>query len=470
MNGPPEFLWYVTEVLLPGLKTKIGCPPPPPTILIQKKKKRSPAAPPRLPCDSPERTSVAAPDLCPRPPALRPIYSSLSLPTPKSQPAPSPPPRPLLWSAKVLLRRWQRRDRQRDWRLQSRVRSTSSHGRHMKGCFPERELNGRDPSQRPVLFKKKKSFCSVLLFLINTPKKNPTCLQHLFLFPQSLVLQRLDPRCRNFAVAQCQRLAGGRKRGGRKHRLSGLNCSSGHPAFRSGSACSLTSRQAVYLRAGTCSSARRGSRVPLPLGRAQRYRVPQIFDPRAHWEGGWGGWGAPDGFRACVVIHLTPAAAPEIRPAGDRRASGGRSPGKSLFIPPHTKTGLLKLTHNKCFLSGGQGWNYRDVPHCLRSVRLIVPSCLCLFSRLLPFLCKNKTFFLFHTACKPGYFKASESTKFCQVCPRNTKTSAAGATECQCEDGFFRSPSDPPTSACSGTGPAQIHLQFSRVFSFFESC
>lgn len=212
------------ENWLPPLLT----PHPPPFLF--KKKKRSPAAPPRLPCDSPERTSVAAPDLCPRPPALRPIYSSLSLPTPKSQPAPSPPPRPLLWSAKVLLRRW-RRDRQRDRRLQSRVRSTSSHDRHMKGCFPEREPNGRDPSKGPVL-----------LFLINTPKKkNPTRLQHLFLFPQSLVLQRLEPQCRNFAVARCQRLAGGRKRGGRKHRLAGLNCSSGHPAFRSGPARSLTS-------------------------------------------------------------------------------------------------------------------------------------------------------------------------------------------------------------------------------------
>lgn len=61
-------------------------------------------------------------------------------------------------------------------------------------------------------------------------------------------------------------------------------------------------------------------------------------------------------------------------------------------------------------------------------------------------------------ACKPGYFKASESTKFCQLCPRNTKTSAAGATECQCEDGFFRSPSDPPTSACSAPPSAPRDL------------
>lgn len=35
MNRTPEFLWYVTGVLLPRLKKKIGCPPPP--ILIQEK-------------------------------------------------------------------------------------------------------------------------------------------------------------------------------------------------------------------------------------------------------------------------------------------------------------------------------------------------------------------------------------------------------------------------------------------------
>uniref|UniRef100_A0AAQ5YD33 receptor protein-tyrosine kinase n=1 Tax=Amphiprion ocellaris TaxID=80972 RepID=A0AAQ5YD33_AMPOC len=51
--------------------------------------------------------------------------------------------------------------------------------------------------------------------------------------------------------------------------------------------------------------------------------------------------------------------------------------------------------------------------------------------------------------CKPGYFKPSVSNELCHVCPDNTKPSAAGATECLCEEGFFRSPSDPPTSACS---------------------
>ncbi|XP_028261453.1 ephrin type-A receptor 2a [Parambassis ranga] len=52
-------------------------------------------------------------------------------------------------------------------------------------------------------------------------------------------------------------------------------------------------------------------------------------------------------------------------------------------------------------------------------------------------------------ACKPGYFKPTVSSELCRVCPDNTKPSSAGATECLCEEGFFRSPSDPPTSACS---------------------
>ncbi|KAF3689968.1 Ephrin type-A receptor 2 [Channa argus] len=61
-------------------------------------------------------------------------------------------------------------------------------------------------------------------------------------------------------------------------------------------------------------------------------------------------------------------------------------------------------------------------------------------------------------ACKPGYFKPSVSTELCQVCPDKTKPSAAGASECQCEEGFFRSPSDPPTSACSAPPSAPRDL------------
>ncbi|CAI5687467.1 unnamed protein product [Oreochromis niloticus] len=61
-------------------------------------------------------------------------------------------------------------------------------------------------------------------------------------------------------------------------------------------------------------------------------------------------------------------------------------------------------------------------------------------------------------ACKPGYFKPSVSNDLCQVCPDNTKPSASGASECLCEEGFFRAPSDPPTSACSAPPSAPRDL------------
>ncbi|XP_047204397.1 ephrin type-A receptor 2a [Girardinichthys multiradiatus] len=60
--------------------------------------------------------------------------------------------------------------------------------------------------------------------------------------------------------------------------------------------------------------------------------------------------------------------------------------------------------------------------------------------------------------CKPGYFKPSVSSGLCQVCSDNTKPSLAGATECLCKDGFFRSPSDPPTAACSAPPSAPRDL------------
>ncbi|CAB1437861.1 unnamed protein product [Pleuronectes platessa] len=61
-------------------------------------------------------------------------------------------------------------------------------------------------------------------------------------------------------------------------------------------------------------------------------------------------------------------------------------------------------------------------------------------------------------ACKPGYFKPYASSELCQVCPDNTRPSSTGATECQCEEGFFRSPSDPPTSPCSAPPSAPREL------------
>lgn len=123
-----------------------------------------------------------------------------------------------------------------------------------------------------------------------------------------------------------------------------------------------------------------------------------------------------------------------------------------------------RLLTTKCFLSGGRSWYYRDsFIVCI----LITHSFLCLsVSQFLLydlFKLTHTPSSLSHTVCKPSYFKPSVSSKFCQVCPDNTKPSAAGATECQCEEGFFRSPSDPPTSPCSGNHSMSVTKSFSTL-------
>lgn len=66
------FLWYVTKVLLLQLKIKWA------GLLFLCRGKKSPSVtPPLPPSDSPERTSVGAPDLYPHPPSS--THSSLSL-------------------------------------------------------------------------------------------------------------------------------------------------------------------------------------------------------------------------------------------------------------------------------------------------------------------------------------------------------------------------------------------------------
>ncbi|XP_056130568.1 ephrin type-A receptor 2a isoform X2 [Lampris incognitus] len=60
--------------------------------------------------------------------------------------------------------------------------------------------------------------------------------------------------------------------------------------------------------------------------------------------------------------------------------------------------------------------------------------------------------------CEPGYFNPSVSSEACQVCPENTVASTAGALECPCHEGYYRSTSDPPTSACSAPPSAPRDL------------
>ncbi|XP_046881577.1 ephrin type-A receptor 2a [Hypomesus transpacificus] len=61
-------------------------------------------------------------------------------------------------------------------------------------------------------------------------------------------------------------------------------------------------------------------------------------------------------------------------------------------------------------------------------------------------------------ACTQGSFKPAASNESCEICPANTKASSPGALLCPCKDGFYRSPSDPPTSACSALPSAPRDL------------
>ncbi|XP_051561850.1 ephrin type-A receptor 2a isoform X3 [Myxocyprinus asiaticus] len=52
-------------------------------------------------------------------------------------------------------------------------------------------------------------------------------------------------------------------------------------------------------------------------------------------------------------------------------------------------------------------------------------------------------------ACEPGYYKSTDFSQPCEVCPDNTQRSGRGALLCPCLEGFFRAPTDPSSASCS---------------------
>uniref|UniRef100_A0A8C9WMK7 receptor protein-tyrosine kinase n=1 Tax=Scleropages formosus TaxID=113540 RepID=A0A8C9WMK7_SCLFO len=62
-------------------------------------------------------------------------------------------------------------------------------------------------------------------------------------------------------------------------------------------------------------------------------------------------------------------------------------------------------------------------------------------------------------ACQPGFFKASGSGETCEPCPQNSDSSQLGAFYCSCQEGFFRPPQDPETSACTAPPSAPRNLE-----------
>ncbi|KAB5584046.1 hypothetical protein PHYPO_G00102890 [Pangasianodon hypophthalmus] len=52
-------------------------------------------------------------------------------------------------------------------------------------------------------------------------------------------------------------------------------------------------------------------------------------------------------------------------------------------------------------------------------------------------------------ACDGGYYKSSDSSQPCEVCPANTQHSGPGALQCPCLEGFYRAATDPSSAPCS---------------------
>lgn len=57
--------------------------------------------------------------------------------------------------------------------------------------------------------------------------------------------------------------------------------------------------------------------------------------------------------------------------------------------------------------------------------------------------------FSFSTACSPGTFKSKQGEGFCLPCPANSRASSGASSVCSCRNGYYRSDTDSPDSACT---------------------
>ncbi|KAG8003088.1 Ephrin type-B receptor 4, partial [Nibea albiflora] len=52
-------------------------------------------------------------------------------------------------------------------------------------------------------------------------------------------------------------------------------------------------------------------------------------------------------------------------------------------------------------------------------------------------------------ACSPGTFKSKQGEGLCQPCPANSRASSGASSVCSCRNGYYRSDTDSPDSACT---------------------
>ncbi len=54
-----------------------------------------------------------------------------------------------------------------------------------------------------------------------------------------------------------------------------------------------------------------------------------------------------------------------------------------------------------------------------------------------------------HPACGRGFYKSSSQDLQCSRCPAHSYNDREGSWRCDCEDGYYRALSDPPSVACT---------------------
>lgn len=84
-------------------------------------------------------------------------------------------------------------------------------------------------------------------------------------------------------------------------------------------------------------------------------------------------------------------------------------------------------------------------PH--KTVKRITTLFFCLCPPL--FALPHLLFFLPSAACGRGFYKSSSQDLQCSRCPAHSFNDREGSWRCDCEDGYYRALSDPPSVACT---------------------
>lgn len=61
----------------------------------------------------------------------------------------------------------------------------------------------------------------------------------------------------------------------------------------------------------------------------------------------------------------------------------------------------------------------------------------------------NLNLFYSALACSRGFYKSSSQDLQCSRCPTHSFSDKEGSSRCDCEDSYYRAPSDPPYVACT---------------------